>query len=481
MRGPRTAKGTVGLWVAVPEAYGAGASAVVVEEELAYRLPGALFRRFCLLGEGGPNPFDSGRPTEALGTWGPDRAAELAEQLLCIVVVGDVADPQGPDASDPVIEGLGPDLEREVPVVWTAVGISFEPEGPEAFGAALEERPYVTVRDETSRARLRALGVGAEIVPDPVFLLPRIWGVDLLERRLRHLRAMGWYPDGGWTLVAQGNAAGLPHMEETAAAIERIVEGHEDAAVVVLSTGPIHGDDEFAAALEERLRTPARRIPEAGLQDVAAAIALSDGFVGSSLHGNITAAAYGRPHAILGWGGESKLTGFAELIEAEECLASLPADLPEAFEKMEARGPRPDVVEELQKRVDRHFDRVAEMAREAAAGRARVGEVDGEEARRRALRDLREAYEARGRMLALGRWGAADELTRQREEVRALREETRALREEVAWLRRTVADREHDVEERDRRIDEILRSRSWRATAWLRALGGLARKLMGRG
>lgn len=485
-RGPR-----IGIWGTFDlENYGDMLFPLVIEEELARRLPEARLRRLAPVGAGRPNRFDAGRPAEDLGPWSPTRVAELADELDLVVVGGGeiihtrdelLAPHYGRSPEEMVerapsrffIEGLGPDLEREVPVVWTSVGIPFDPEDGEVLRRALVHRPTITVRDEISRSRLEALGLEAQVVPDPILLLPRIWGPDLLERRLRHLRAMDWYPERGWTLIAQGNRAGLPQADETAAAIDRIVEGREDPTVVIVSTGPIHGDDAFAAALKEGLGARTILLPEAGLQDVAAAIAHADGFVGSSLHGNITAAAYGRPHAILGWGGESKLEGFAALLEAPESVARTPQDLPAAFEKMEARGPRPDVLATLQDRVEKHFDRVAELAREAAARRP-GGAGEGEGDALRALGELRDAYEARGRLLALGRWAAADEAATQREEARA-------LRDEVAWLRRTVGDLERDVADRDRRIEEILTSRSWRATAWLRGLGRAGRRLLGRG
>lgn len=490
--GPR-----IGVWGTFDlENYGDMLLAFVVEEELLLRLPGSTVRRFSPMGHGRPNRFDAGRPAEELGPWSPDRVEEIARDVDLVVVGGGeiihgrdelLAPYYGVSPSEMrerapsrfFIEALGPRLEREVPVVWSSVGIPFDPEDPERLRRALEGRPYLAVRDEISQARLAALGVPSEVVPDPVVLLPRHWDRELLERRLRHLRAMGWYPESGWTLVVQGNAAGLPHLGEAAAAIDEIASRHEDATVVIVSTGPIYGDDEFAEALGPVLRTSVRRVPEAGLQDVAAVIALSDGFVGSSLHGNVTASAFGRPHAMLDWGRESKLRGFARLIEAEESLAS-PRELPEAFEKMEARGPRPEVMASLQDRVDRHVDRVAEMAREAAArrdrgfaGRLRPG-APGEAALRRALRDLREAYEARGRALAFARWATADEMIRREEEVRA-------LREEVEWLRRMVADLRRQLAAREAHVEALLSSRTWRSTAWLRGLTGWARRVLGRG
>lgn len=483
----------IGLWGTFDlENYGDMLFPLVMEAELLRRVPGASIRRFSPVGYAGLNRFDAGRPSEGLGAWSPERVAELADQLDLVVVGGGEIihtrdEVLGPHYGLPgeelrsrapsrfFIEGLGPDLEREVPVIWSSVGIPFDPEEPDRFQAAVEGRPYVTVRDETSRERLAGLGVTADVVPDPVLLLPRLWGPDLLERRLRHLRAMGWFPPEGWTVVAQGNRAGVRHAEDLAAALDRIAVGREDPTVMIVATGPCHGDEEFADVLQRHLRTPARRVPAAGLQDIAAAVAASDGFVGSSLHGNITAFAYGRPHVALGWGGETKLAGFAEAVGAPECLAPAPEDAPAAFEKMESLGPRPEVLAALQARSDAHFDRVAELAVEASArgqGTAAAGEAGAEDLRDGSAR-LREAYRARGRLLATGRWAAADRVAR-------LEREVAALREEVGWLRGRVPELEEELAAKHGELEELRATRTFRYTAGLRGLYGRLRRPGGR-
>jgi hypothetical protein len=87
------------------------------------------------------------------------------------------------------------------------------------------------------------------------------------------------------------------------------------------------------------------------------------------LHGAITAFAYGRPFASLDPFGQSKLTGFAELIDWPQARTS---DTVEAVRRAGRRAVGdempPASLPSLQARIDAHFDRVAELTA-AHAGR----------------------------------------------------------------------------------------------------------------
>lgn len=83
------------------------------------------------------------------------------------------------------------------------------------------------------------------------------------------------------------------------------------------------------------------------------------------------------------------------------------------------------------------------------------------------LRRLEAAHEARGRQLARERWAFADRL----------REETEARDREIEELRREVGRLERETEGKQHELDALLRTRTFRYTAWLRGLwSGLRRK-----
>lgn len=427
--GPR-----IGVWGTFDvENYGDMLFARVARHELARRLPQASVRVFAPIGYTGLNRFDSGEPMEPLGAWSPERAAELAEQLDCVVVGGGEIihwrddflaphyglPPQDLLARAPsrfFIEGLGPSLESSCPVLWNAVGVPFEPTAEEAerFRRALGERPYVAVRDEVSRKRLESAGVEApiEVVPDTALLLSRIFEPQVLDKRLEFLRAVGWFPpEDVPALAVQGDRGLVPFVPQLAEQVARLARDVDGLRPVLVETGPCHGDHEFADRFQDAFEGQTDRLgPAASVEDVAAAIRGSAGFVGNSLHGNITAVAFRRPHVALNLKGQAKLEAFAGVVGDPDCVIEDANGLANAFRRV--NGPRRDPAP-LLARIDAHFDRIAEIAAESATRRSRSATAGragaaGEEPRPDAAAIERRAREVRAQRAAAERRVLAD-------------------------------------------------------------------------
>jgi BirA family biotin operon repressor/biotin-[acetyl-CoA-carboxylase] ligase len=377
----------IGLWGTFDvDNYGDLLLAHISGGELSARLPGAVVRPYSPFGWFHPVGFEGVDLPEPLGVWSPERAARLASELDCVVIGGgdlihteveslahaygiDPAEMRRRDPSRFFIDGLGPELERERPVVWSAVGVPADLTGEmrDRVRSAVRFRPYLAVRDDISRLRLQDAGVeGAiEVVPDPAVLLPRIFPPNRLEPALEHLVRMDWFPRAGPAVAVQANGLMVPWVPALTEAI-RSVFGEERASVVTLEIGPCHGDGEFAHALHGALEgsMPLYHVPgTARLEHIAAAIRGAAAFIGSSLHGSITAFAFERPYAMLHGVGLSKIEGFAILAEGADQVVRTPEELPEVLPRM--RAPEPSVVTALQDRVEAHFDRIAKIAEEA--------------------------------------------------------------------------------------------------------------------
>jgi polysaccharide pyruvyl transferase WcaK-like protein/cell division protein FtsB len=488
----------IGLWGTfdVPN-YGDALFPRIGKAEILRRLPHAQVRHFAPLGREHPTRFDGGDTAEALGRYTPERLASLADQLDCVIVGGgeiihdhdwELAPHYGRSSEELTelapsrffIDGLGPELEQECPVVWHAVGLPFDiPRDQLArYGEVLAARPYVSVRDETSRERLVAAGVEhVALVPDPAVLVPRILSPDLLDRRLRYLRAIGAFPVRGEALVVQGSRVLLDSVDQLAPAVQALATT-VGVPVVLVETGPTHGDGEFAEALQARLGIPVHRVSDVGVEDVAAAIVGSAGFVGNSLHGNITAFAFGKPHVILGMSGGSKLKGFARLADMEASLALGADGVAEAFRSSAERGPRTDVLRRLQAGVDEHFDRLVEIAATAARRRppreapASVRDLE------RQFAALRRAFEVRGRRLAIQRWRMADRVAEVERTIRDIRERLEETEAENEELRARKAALEREVAGKEDELDRLMNTRTFRYTAPFRRTWG---RLRGRG
>jgi polysaccharide pyruvyl transferase WcaK-like protein len=370
----------------------------VAAHELRRRLPEAVVDAYSPYGWLHPTGLDGGRAASPLGPWSPERARRLAASHHLVVVGGGelihlndpLLAPVYETTADELrrmapsrffVEGLGPDLEADCPVVWHGVGVPWAPDGDGArrLRAALAPRPYVTVRDRHSARRLAEAGIDrpVDVVPDSALLVERILPRELLRERLDRLRAGGGYPGpDSPALVVQGCGLLLPHLDAVVEATTRWQAARPvPLDVVVVETGPCRGDGVFADALERALETgPVRRLPAgASVEDLAAAIAGAGVFLGSSLHGAITALAYGRPFVLLNLMGEAKLDGFGDLTGLDRFVVHTGAEILPALDRALADPAPPGLLADLEHRIDRHFDRLAELASERAAARPGVG------------------------------------------------------------------------------------------------------------
>ena len=89
--------------------------------------------------------------------------------------------------------------------------------------------------------------------------------------------------------------------------------------VVLLPLGYCHGDHEFLQSLSRRSDRALKYADVCSVTDMLAIIAASDLFVGTSLHGNITAFSFGIPH-LFGPLPVAKAEGFLN-------VTNLPAEL----------------------------------------------------------------------------------------------------------------------------------------------------------
>jgi len=361
----------------------------IFEREVAERLEVAETVPYSPYGWEHPVPLDGGRYARPLGAWTDQRCDELTSDLDLLAIGGGELIHHRDDVyavyydddeatliqrrpSGFFIDGLGAHREDRCSVVWHSVGVpfDFDSETTKRVLRALETKTYVSVRDDLSARRLRATSFDGDIhvVPDSGILMPRLFPDVLLERRMRWLRSMGWYPAAGRPLVVQGSAWILQHADGAGDAIGDYLNRWGHRPVVTLEIGPTHGDGAFATAIRDRLGRSTRVFSVPGTvtqEDIVAAIAGAEVFVGLSLHGSITALAYGIPSVILDLASYTKLDGFARLAGFTHLRATETTVLPE----MIAGAVAPDhadhirsVAADFTRRVDQHFDVLVELA-----------------------------------------------------------------------------------------------------------------------
>jgi len=318
--------------------YDALLTARIVERELSRRLPLARVDRYAPLGGKRPLALDGGRPALTLGPPERARKAELRTRHDLVVCLGNVLhDRDGVYAglygvsdgeaerlrpSGFFVDGLGAEPGDRCRVAWYSVGVPFELDAAaaERVRNGLAPASRVSVRDEDSRRRLLAAGLGSEVTvtPHPAVLAARLFPADVLRKRRDYLRTMGWYPNESAPVLVQGGGRAGAAAEIAGMATQL------GAPVAVVALDASSGEDELADAIAPFLPEPPFRLPaELTLEDVTAAIAHARAFVGASAAADAVARAFGVPSRVA----TADVAGLQETADSElDALAALAED-----------------------------------------------------------------------------------------------------------------------------------------------------------
>ena len=383
--------------------YGDQLFPLIAREQLTKRLPGLEMTSFAPLGDAtlppGSPPLlplvSGGGPLER------ERREYFARHFDAILIGG--GDILRYDRSEP---GYG-DSERESPrrpydafldfswadtganILWNAPGVPFPFEAGRRLLVRLARSHvrYAAVRDEVSRNYLLEAGVEepVHVYPDTGILLAETIRGRTDPEKVREPLPRGAGSNGRRVLCFQCAPGFLRREEELVAKSLSRIADRRDLEVVLLPIGLCHGD-EGALRLIQRASGDRFTMVE-GLEaplEIGAVIGACDYFVGSSLHGNLTALSFGIPHLVVNNPLPSvKLDGLLELARLEEFRIVDWGDLEESFDRL-AAAPRErwaKAGDRLKTQASEHFDLLAEEISRSAAERR---ETDGTARPRRA-------------------------------------------------------------------------------------------------
>lgn len=258
-------------------------------------------------------------------------------------------------------------LGAGAPLVWNAPGVpaAFPPRAAAVLAWASSFLDYGALRDRRSRELVERAGcaVELEVVPDTGLDVAQLFG----ERELDHAYQDAFHARGverpGPTLAFHANARYLrDEIPLVAARIERIC-ARAQAMPILLALGPCHGDDALARELGQRMQGAVLVVDHPrSLCELAACIARSQAYIGSSLHGALTACAFGRKAAIVARepGDGGKFSGFLDGFDLARWLWRDWEAAEAAFPEFQAADPEPwcRVPRESAPRLDRHWTRV---------------------------------------------------------------------------------------------------------------------------
>lgn len=198
--------------------------------------------------------------------------------------------------------------------------LDFKPGERERVRDVLEHASYVSVRDRQSRDKLIAAGVEREIhaVPDLILTLSDFFDPETERRKGRNILGRYGVNTGAKILCFQC----MPHAGEPMEVILSQLRRYRErtgAEIVLLPLGYCHADDRFLKRLARASDGAFRYVGVRSIFDMLSVLAACDLFLGTSMHGNITALSFGIPH-LFGPIRVDKAEGFLD-------MAGLPPDL----------------------------------------------------------------------------------------------------------------------------------------------------------
>ncbi|PZF57760.1 hypothetical protein DEJ23_06360 [Curtobacterium sp. MCSS17_008] len=207
--------------------------------------------------------------------------------------------------------------EQAIPLALNAPGI------PRKFGWATrgflrglaDTASYFSVRDEYSADIARRAGAtDVHVAPDSALAIPRVLG-DIVER-----------PSG--RIVVHLNERYIGLEENGIAALLDDIARTSGDRICLLAIGPCHGDDIVAENIAGLMRTdPIVLSTPHAAAEVAGEISAASGYIGSSMHGYVTAVAYGVPALLVADGkAQHKFAGLLSHVGGERDLRTSWAD-----------------------------------------------------------------------------------------------------------------------------------------------------------
>jgi hypothetical protein len=218
-------------------------------------------------------------------------------------------------AAGPFLIGAD-ELSRESSISYLSCGAphDFTPQEKEGVKRVLDQASFIYLRDEQSAEKLRRAGVEREIhvAPDLAVTLSDQFDQEPQMKRGREIVSrLGIETDKPFLCFQCKPFLGFDE-DEIVKELKHYQE-RTNRAVVLLPIGYCHGDAQFLQSLVRRSEGTLKYANVSSITDIMSVIVASDLFIGTSLHGNITAASYGIRH-LLGPLPVDKTDGFLDVM-----------------------------------------------------------------------------------------------------------------------------------------------------------------------
>ena len=202
-------------------------------------------------------------------------------------------------------------------VAYCSVGVpfAFEEMAKLRVARAMDKASFIYVRDRQSEKKLRDAGVRKviNVAPDLAVMLGGIFDAATERAKGRRiLEKLGVNVERP-VLCVQSN----PQPPENRGELIRQLQAYQartKCEVVLIPLGKCHGDDIYLRQLAQEAGRAFGYLEIESIFDMISVLASCEVFLGTSLHGNITAFAFGIPH-VIGPVAADKCEGFLEVVD----------------------------------------------------------------------------------------------------------------------------------------------------------------------
>jgi len=206
---------------------------------------------------------------------------------------------------------------EDLPLCWNAPGVPapFDTTAARFMRWTGSVTDHASVRDVESRRLLQKAGIEAQmgVVPDTAVEISRLWKEEEISSAYEDAFAHRGKEVPERTLAFHVNARLAGEDVSVVAAHIDSICGRLEATPILLAIGPSHGDVETQRTIAEEMASDPLLVDRPrSLREVAACIARSELYVGSSLHGLITACSFGRRCILISAREDHKYGGFLD-------------------------------------------------------------------------------------------------------------------------------------------------------------------------
>jgi GT2 family glycosyltransferase/glycosyltransferase involved in cell wall biosynthesis/polysaccharide pyruvyl transferase WcaK-like protein len=262
-------------------------------------------------------------------------------------------------------------VQQNVPYCWNAPGVSqpFSPVAARLVEWATSSADYLAVRDRLSHSRLVEAGISRliRVVPDTALEISRIWSTEQLEAAFVELFASRGRAIPPRVIAIHLNqryvGADFTHLANI---LDQFAE-RLAATPILIAMGPCHGDDQLQRAVADLMTSQPLVIERPhSLRQIAACIARAEAYIGSSLHGMITACSFGTRGMVVvprSAGTLGKFSGFLEPFQLTQWLAETWEEAEQRFNDFidSPREPWTRVLDVALPILDDHWNRVRSL------------------------------------------------------------------------------------------------------------------------